>query len=192
MNRTTYLLLKIAEEAAEISQMASKTAQFGTSGRYQGGPSNLERLSDELRQLTTVCAMLAQRQREVKGEEFDFGNTVNVPQYDDAKVERVERYFKQAILNPDFMPAMPTTPKEPELEPFNPLAWAAENLDTWWPMAAGHRYGVVWETVGDSADRHPPGFVITCSHRSDFVSLRSWVKARRALGLESDFVARDA
>lgn len=179
MNRTTYLLLKIAEEAAEVAQMASKTAQFGTSERYEDGPSNLDRLSDELCQLTTVCAMLAQRQRDVKGEAFDFGNTVNVPQYDKAKQARVDYYYDVALFNQDTM--------DPAPEPFDAVAWAAENLDTWRPMCAGEIDGVRWETVAEHEWGRPAGFLVIdpSGPAPCRVSLTAWTAARRSLGRDA-------
>lgn len=85
MNRTAYLLSKIAEEAAEVAQMALKSQQFGLDDCYQDGPSNAERLGEELTDLLTVVGMLT-----VEGQ-FDFN--VLVSQMCEDKVDKVEHYF---------------------------------------------------------------------------------------------------
>lgn len=54
-----YLLIKLAEEAAEIAQMALKTAQFGLKETYAPvGKSNIERLNDEFNDLLAAIDML--------------------------------------------------------------------------------------------------------------------------------------
>lgn len=59
MNKTQYLLVKIAEEAAEVGQMALKTAHFGVHEKeHISGLSNVERLRRELTDLIAVVEML--------------------------------------------------------------------------------------------------------------------------------------
>lgn len=59
MNRLQYLLIKLAEEGAEVSQIALKTAQFGL---YEQHPNleetNLERIQKELNDLFGIVEML--------------------------------------------------------------------------------------------------------------------------------------
>ena len=86
MNLTTYLLIKIAEEAAEVAQMAAKTAVFGLNEVYAVvGKSNAERLADELRDLMTVVEML--------NDHADPVFPVHPDQTSAAKVDKVEYYY---------------------------------------------------------------------------------------------------
>lgn len=64
MNRTQYLLCKLAEEAAEIAQIALKSQQFGLEEVYID-KSNKERCHLELDDLIGVISLL--------NEEFNFG-----------------------------------------------------------------------------------------------------------------------
>lgn len=93
MKRITYLLTKLAEEAAEVAQMASKTAEFGLAEKYQNGPSNAERTCAELTDLLTVTAMLE--------DEFNLGFRVLPFQISMSKVDKVNEYFNLAQKNPD-------------------------------------------------------------------------------------------
>jgi len=54
-----YLLVKLAEEATEVAQMALKTAQFGPTERYPKSPLNNEqRLSEEYTDMVAIVDML--------------------------------------------------------------------------------------------------------------------------------------
>lgn len=57
MNRTQYLLTKLAEECNEVAQRALKTQQFGLDESYQGR-TNREMLHEELNDLVTIISML--------------------------------------------------------------------------------------------------------------------------------------
>lgn len=101
MNRTTYLLSKIAEEAAEVAQMAAKTQQFGLQERYTiTHDTNVERLKQELTDLLTVVGMLQTETR------FDFG--VHVAQMNAVKVDKVDHYYELACRNEDIAPCSDT------------------------------------------------------------------------------------
>jgi len=65
MNRLQYLLIKLAEEASEVSQIALKTSQFGTDETCPGLlENNKQRVHSELNDLLGIVEML--------NEEFDF------------------------------------------------------------------------------------------------------------------------
>lgn len=70
MTRLQLLLNKLAEEGAEVAQIALKTAQFGPDEVYPGQPfSNAERIHCELDHLNAQIEML--------NEEYGFGYTPN-------------------------------------------------------------------------------------------------------------------
>lgn len=96
MNRLHYLLSKVAEEAAEVAQMAAKTQQFGLRERYQDQPENFVRLAEELSDLLTVFGMLTQESG------VSFG--VHCAQINPDKVDKVERYYRLACQNLDLCP----------------------------------------------------------------------------------------
>ena len=59
MTLEQYLLTKLAEEAAEISQIALKTAQFGVHERYKpSGLTNIQRVEQEYNDLIAIVSML--------------------------------------------------------------------------------------------------------------------------------------
>lgn len=92
MNRQQYLLLKLAEEASEVAQMALKTAQFGFDEKLAGQPySNQERLEQEVVDLFAILHMLQ--------EEFGFWDGVNdtLEERVKAKVEKVNKYHGYSV-----------------------------------------------------------------------------------------------
>lgn len=59
MNRTEYLLAKLAEECAEVGQRATKALTFGVEEVQPGQPcTNAERIMQELADLSAVAGML--------------------------------------------------------------------------------------------------------------------------------------
>lgn len=59
MNREQYLLTKLAEECAEVAQMALKTQQFGQEEHYpESRFNNKQRLNLEYNDLLTIIGML--------------------------------------------------------------------------------------------------------------------------------------
>jgi len=59
MNTEQYLLVKLAEEAAEVAQIAIKCAQFGLTEVYpEAGTPNVDRLFGEMNDLLGVFAVL--------------------------------------------------------------------------------------------------------------------------------------
>lgn len=90
MNRQSYLLSKIAEEAAEVAVEALKAQQFGLEDRFQNGPSNAERLAAEVSDLLTVIGVLSA--------EFGFESTVTINQVNPGKVDKVDHYYHQTVL----------------------------------------------------------------------------------------------
>lgn len=61
MNKVQYLLIKIAEEASEISKEALKCARFGMDDRYPDGSAmtTAERMHAEVNDLMAALTMLA-------------------------------------------------------------------------------------------------------------------------------------
>lgn len=71
MNRTQYLLIKLAEEAAEVAQIALKSSQFGLTEKNPDMlETNAERIYAELDDLAAIVAML-------RGENSDFNYVPN-------------------------------------------------------------------------------------------------------------------
>lgn len=61
MNKTQYLLCKLAEEASEVAQIALKAQQFGLDEVYpKVGLRNSERLTQELNDLMASITMLVE------------------------------------------------------------------------------------------------------------------------------------
>lgn len=83
MTRKQFLLMKLAEEASEISQIALKTSQFGLNEVYQV-ESNKERCHNELNDLLAIVEML--------NEEFGFSFIPDNKQISEKK-QKVNKYF---------------------------------------------------------------------------------------------------
>ncbi|MCP5230697.1 MAG: hypothetical protein H6948_01150 [Zoogloeaceae bacterium] len=82
MTRTQLLLIKLAEEASEVSQIALKTAQFGPHEVKPGqDDTNFQRIRIELDDLLAIVEML--------NDECLFGYQ---PDRDAAKKTRVDKY----------------------------------------------------------------------------------------------------
>jgi hypothetical protein len=94
MNRSQYLLIKLSEECAEISQEALKQVQFGkdsippTTGSYPEGIPNHERLRNELVDLKVIVKML-----EEVGEIDDLSFEQELKKMR-AKRTKLERYYR--------------------------------------------------------------------------------------------------
>lgn len=93
MNRCQYLLGKLAEECAEVSQMAMKSQQFGLPEIYHvQSLTNAERTHHELDDVMAIIEML--------NEEFNFGylpNSIRIERKKD-KVNRYAEYSKSQGL----------------------------------------------------------------------------------------------
>jgi len=91
MTKTQHLLCKIAEEAAEVGQMAMKCQQFGLDEVWEDNPdgpsTNIERLRAELIDLIAVKHMLAEA-FDTSSKAGDMISAVN------KKQEKVRRYLK--------------------------------------------------------------------------------------------------
>lgn len=86
MNRTQYLLCKLAEESVEVAQITLKSQQFGIHEVFPGQPlSNGERIHLELDDLNAQIEML--------NEESGFSYVPNRARMD-AKKEKVNRYYE--------------------------------------------------------------------------------------------------
>ncbi len=89
MDRLQHLLVKLAEERSEISQIALKTAQFGPDGVIPGtNITNFQKCHLELDDLLGVVEML--------NEEFSFGYTPNRANMN-AKKAKVREYLEYSI-----------------------------------------------------------------------------------------------
>jgi len=74
MTREQFLLIKLSEECAEVSQRALKQIQFGINEVQEGNPfTNAQRLKSELLDLFCIVKILEDSQafEEFTGEEFD-------------------------------------------------------------------------------------------------------------------------
>ena len=87
MTKTQFLLVKLAEEAAELSQIALKTAQFGLHEVKPGQQeSNLDRVRSEFRDVVAHATML---DAEVGTDLLARG----ISQHVSRKASKVERYL---------------------------------------------------------------------------------------------------
>lgn len=90
MTLTQYLLVKIAEEAAEVSQIALKTAHFGLSEMQPGRmETNAQRIYAELNDLLAMVHRLG----EVSNGEFWFDIGAPDPVAIAKKLGKVEHYL---------------------------------------------------------------------------------------------------
>lgn len=91
MTRVQYLLVKIAEEAAEVAQRATKAARFGLGEVQPGQPlDNAERLRGELLDLGAAILMLER----VVGADLCTEPTVEAMR---ERVERIEKYLAYSV-----------------------------------------------------------------------------------------------
>ena len=87
MNRLQYLLIKLAEEASEISQMALKSSHFGLEEVYND-EYNKARLQQELTDLNAIVKML--------NYEFDFGYEVSDADVE-IKINKVNEWYNHSV-----------------------------------------------------------------------------------------------
>jgi hypothetical protein len=86
MTKTQYLLVKVAEESAEIGQMALKCTHFGILEKQDpNGATNIERLRNEITDLRAVIEML---EKEV------WYGLYSLPEETEAKIAKVTHYMK--------------------------------------------------------------------------------------------------
>ena len=86
MSREQYLLIKLAEEASEIAQIALKTSQFGMEEKYHKlDTNNKERIHAELNDLLGVVDLL--------NGESGFGFTQDSVA-SCTKAEKINKYYK--------------------------------------------------------------------------------------------------
>lgn len=89
MNRQQYLLVKLAEEAAEVAQIALKTSQFGLEERFPNHPdNNATRCHAELNDVLGIVKML--------NEEFGF-NFEPSEEAQLAKRDKVNHYYAYSV-----------------------------------------------------------------------------------------------
>jgi hypothetical protein len=85
MNREQFLLMKLAEEASEVAQIALKTVQFGMDEKHpELTQTNKERIFAELNDLLSIVEMLKL--------EFDFDFKFSDKQASE-KMARVCKYY---------------------------------------------------------------------------------------------------
>ena|ERR1700743_2315396 len=94
MKRNQFLLLKLMEECAEVSQRASKQIQFGADEIQKGqDKTNKQRLRDELLDLINIAEMLDE-----VGELVDVALTED--EFQDAlkqKRDKLNKYLKMSF-----------------------------------------------------------------------------------------------
>lgn len=87
MNKEKYLLVKIQEECAEVSQRAAKAIRFGLNETQNGqDKTNLERLKDELLDLMTAVVFFT-NETQIELISVDFENKIN------DRIERIKKYM---------------------------------------------------------------------------------------------------
>lgn len=90
MTKEQYLLTKLAEECAEVVQMAIKCQHFGLDEcQTEGSESNRQRLHQEISDLLSIVVML--------NEQTNFG-FVYTDQDIDEKIKKVEKYAQYSKL----------------------------------------------------------------------------------------------
>ena len=100
MNKEQFLLMKLAEECAEVAQRAIKSMQYGSQQVWKGGevpggigPSdaglnNAQRLTNELTDLTVMCELLEELGAITPPpQEFEFEKTKQ------AKIAKLNKYL---------------------------------------------------------------------------------------------------
>ncbi len=88
MTLRQFLLIKLAEEAAEVSQIALKTAQFGETESCPGlGLTNVERIYQELNDLNAIIELLQDAR-------FSYVPSASAIE---AKKQKVEKYLKYSL-----------------------------------------------------------------------------------------------
>jgi NTP pyrophosphatase (non-canonical NTP hydrolase) len=90
MSREQFLLLKLAEECAEVAQMCSKCMQFGLEETYQI-ETNKERLHKELVDVLAVVSMLN------TDSNFDFQPSVEAMEAMEEKCAKIDKYYKYSV-----------------------------------------------------------------------------------------------
>ena len=91
LDRTQYLLAKIAEEAGEVAQSAMKCMVFGLTDHHPKNDSmNLEGLINELNDLLGVAEMLIHSTKDLKYDLPALGDPDSIK----AKWAKVEHYMK--------------------------------------------------------------------------------------------------
>lgn len=96
MTRIQYLLSKLAEEAAEVAQIALKAQIFGLHERYLDDPTNIERVTLEINDMLAIIEMINE----------EAGNVISVNEDHVAeKIAKVEHYMEysrqQGLLEAD-------------------------------------------------------------------------------------------
>jgi len=86
MKRLAYLLTQLAEEASEVSLITLKAQQFGLAERYNQGPTNAERIQEELTDLVTLVDMLND----------EFGTTFQLNPCD-VKRAKVDHWYEYSL-----------------------------------------------------------------------------------------------
>jgi NTP pyrophosphatase (non-canonical NTP hydrolase) len=92
MNKNQFLLLKLAEECAEVAHVAMKQIQFGKNNiRKDKTDTNTERLKDEVMDLFAMVTLL------IKAEEIPFIWDDEMAEARARKVEKMQKYLDQSF-----------------------------------------------------------------------------------------------
>jgi len=90
MNKEKYLLVKIQEECAEVSQRVAKAIRFGLKNIQNGqDKNNLERLKEEILDLFAALVIF-EDEVDIKLLDLDFEN---FDELIDNRIERIEKYM---------------------------------------------------------------------------------------------------
>ena len=91
LTREQYLLTLIQEECAEVAHRASKCLRFGIDEAREGHKPNIKLLAEEFLDLLTVISMLDSDLDGKFGDQFTDDESID---YENAKIDKVEKYFK--------------------------------------------------------------------------------------------------
>lgn len=103
MNRNQFLLMKVAEECAEVSQRAIKSIQYGAEEVQQSSPStnkaaetflsNRERLSEEVIDLFIMLSLVSEAGEVDAGAIITFEDAEAFEARKKAKIEKLNKYL---------------------------------------------------------------------------------------------------
>jgi len=92
MNKNQFLLLKLAEECAEVAHVATKQIQFGKDNvRKVSSGSNAQRLKSEVMDLFTLVSLL------IQAEEIPFIWDDELAEARAKKIEKMQKYLDKSF-----------------------------------------------------------------------------------------------
>lgn len=99
LNRTEYLLIRLAEECNEVGQRATKALTFGLTEVYQGGENSAYKNPGQLSTAETIMQEFADLSAVVRMLQDDGALPANWPVFSEqmeAKRQKVEKYMAKS------------------------------------------------------------------------------------------------